>query len=100
MKTLAELNAMITVKERLRAEFIVETSLDTHSVSRFYDLSDAFIYLSSVLREQTDVELFEREDFEEIDYINLAIHYIDDNKVKSLVTLIRKNDTEFIEIPK
>lgn len=98
MKTLAELNAMITVKERLRCGFVVETSLDTDGGAHFYDLSDAFIYLSSVLREQTDVELFDREDFEEIDYIILAIHYID-NKVKPLVKLIRKNDTEFIEIP-
>jgi hypothetical protein len=99
MKTLAELNAMVTAKERLRCEFVVETSIDTDGGTHFYDLSDAFVYLSSVLREQTDVELFDREDFEEIDYIILTIHFIDDNKVKPLVKLIRKDDIEFIEIP-
>lgn len=108
MKTLAELRVelrkLVEDKECTRIEYEVETNLD---IKRgvylggifFYDLSDAYEYLSSVLREQTDSELFECEVFKRIDYIQLTLHIenIDKFEIVKLVGYRRKNDTEFIE---
>lgn len=98
MKTLAELREMVTEEERLTVEYEVETNLNSDGGIYFYDLSEAYEYLSSVLREQTDTDLFECEDFKKIDYVRLALHFDNiDKEIVKLASYRRKSDTEFIE---
>ena len=99
MKSLSELEK-ITLKA-LDTTFLyeVETSADDDGGHYFGDLKYAYIYLSRVLKKQTNPDLFECDDFDKIGYIQLSIHFIDNEGEKiPLVLYARKNDTEFIEM--
>lgn len=99
MKSLSELEK-ITLKA-LDTTFLyeVETSADDNGGHCFGDLNYAYIYLSRVLKKQTNPDLFECGDFVKIGYIQLSIHFIGNEGEKiPLVLYARKNDTEFIEM--
>lgn len=98
MKTLEELKTIVAEETQLEIEFEVETDHDNDGGIYFYDLSEAYEYLSSVLREQTDTDLLECEDFEKIDYVQLALHFENiDKETIILAGYRRKSDTEFTE---
>lgn len=98
MKSFAELSKIATDAMETTIEYEVETDADKDGGWYFSKLSDAYLYLSNILRRQTDIEFFECEDFDKIDYIRLAIHFIDNDEILPIVQYTRKSDTEFIEM--
>lgn len=98
MKSLAELRTLATEALENTVEYEVETNLDTDGGYYFSDLNNAYIYLARTLKRQTDVEFLECADFEKIDYIRVAMHFVDiDKDIIPLVGYARKSDTEFHE---
>ena len=98
MKSLSELKSIVLNALDDTILYEVETSIDTDGGYYFSSLEDAFNYLSRVIKAQTNTELFECEDFEKIDYIQVTIHFSDNNNENMiLLSYVRKNDTEFIE---
>lgn len=64
----------------------------------FNDLTEAYNYLSDLLKLQTDPEAFECDDFERIDCVWLYLHFdYDDAEIITIANYERKSDTEFIE---
>lgn len=79
-------------------EYEVETNLDDDGGCYFSNLQDAYNYLLSTLKKQTDTKFFECGDFEKINYIRVAIHFVAyDADIIPLVGYIRKSDNEFHE---
>lgn len=98
MKSFAELTKIATDAMMSTIQYEVETDADKDGGWYFSKLSDAYLYLSNTLRKQIDIELFECDDFDKIDYIRLSIHFIDKpTEILPLVHYTRKSDTEFIE---
>lgn len=98
MKSFAELSKIATDAMETIIEYEVETDADKDGGWYFSKLSDAYLYLSNILRRQTDIEFFECEGFDKIDYIRLAIRFIDNDEILPIVQYTRKSDTEFIEM--
>ena len=99
MKSLSELEKITLKALDTTILYEVETSADDDGGHYFGDLKYAYIYLSRVLKKQTNPDLFECDDFDKIGYIQLSIHFIDNEGEKiPLVLYARKNDTEFIEM--
>ena len=100
MKKLSELEKITLKALESTIQYEVETSADTDGGYYFSDLNNAYLHLSHILKAQTNPELFECDDFNKIGYIQISIHFIDNEIEKiPLVLYARKNDTEFIEIP-
>lgn len=82
----------------LAVEYKVKSNLDIGGGKYFSDLSKAYEYISIVIREQTDPEAFECDDFEKINYIQLVMYFKNiDKKPIKMSEYSRKSDTEFIE---
>ena len=98
MKSFAELRKLTTEVLESTVEYEVETNLDTDGGHYFSNLANAYIYISRTLKQQTEVELLECADFEKIDYIRVAIHFVDSgSEIIPLVEYERKSDTVFSE---
>lgn len=98
MKSLSELRKMTTSALESTVLFEVETNTDIDGGWYFNHLDEAYIYLSRVLKAQTNTKLFECVDFTKIGYIRLSIHFVDKPAgILPLVQYVRKSDTEFIE---
>ena len=98
MNSFAELTKITTDAMMSTIQYEVETDADKDGGWYFSKLSDAYLYLSNILRQQTDIEFLECEDFEIINYIRVAIHFINyDGDIIPLVNYRRKSPTEFLE---
>ena len=100
MKTLEELRAIVTAKTELNLMYEVETNLDSEGGVYFNELSEAYECLKNTLNEQTDTDYFECEDFEKVDYVQILLHFVDDDdrEIVKLVAYERKSGTEFVEL--
>lgn len=84
--------------KEIEMSYEVETNLDGTGGVYFETLSSAYEYLNGILREQTDTELFECEDFEKIDYIHIIMHFENIERDNfEVIAFERINDTNFIE---
>ena len=98
MKSLSELKSIVLNALDDTILYEVESSLDTDGGYYFSSLDDAYNYLTRVIKAQTNTELFDCDDFEKIDYIQVILHFSDNNNENiSLLSYARKNDTEFNE---
>ena len=98
MKSFTELSKIVTDAMEATIVYEVETDINKDGGWYFSKLSEAYLYLSNILRQQTDIKFFECEDFEEIAYIRVAIHFVNDERdIIPLVDYVRKSPTEFLE---
>lgn len=101
MTTLTALTKLVRYQIIAKIQFEVETDIDAlQGCGGYYfnDLTEAYNYLSELLKLQTYPEAFECDDFEKIDSVCLHLHFdYDDAEIITIANYERKSDTEFIE---
>ena len=101
MTPLSTLTELVRQQIIAKIQFEVETDIDAlQGCDGYYfnDLTEAYNYLSDLLKLQTDPEAFECDDFEKIDSVCLYLHFdYDEAEIITIANYERKSDTEFIE---